>query len=237
MKDPQRSLPRAIIGALFIVSGLYMLVAPAGLPPSRPSTSRPRKRTSAGLSLILKDVTGNDDLEHHPGRRRGHLDLLRHPRHPLRPDPDPVRDRPRRADPTQVPPGQPADDVAGFNTVLVAIVVALIGGFIPSDYLWDTVSIGTLIAFSVVAIGIIVLAAPTPTSSDPSSIPGYPVTPILTVARLRLIMLGLPVITWAIFFLWLALVRLVLRLRTRHATLNTYADPEEIAESRGDEDK
>ena len=41
-----------------------------------------------------------------------------------------------------------------FNTVVVAIVVALIAGFVPSDYLWDTVSIGTLGAFTVVAIGV-----------------------------------------------------------------------------------
>ena len=32
-------------------------------------------------------------------------------------------------------------------------MVALIGGFVPADYLWDTVSIGTLMAFIVVALG------------------------------------------------------------------------------------
>ncbi len=44
-----------------------------------------------------------------------------------------------------------------FNTVVVSFVVALIAGFVPADYLWDMVSIGTLVAFIVVAIGVMVL--------------------------------------------------------------------------------
>jgi amino acid transporter len=39
-----------------------------------------------------------------------------------------------------------------FNTLTVSIIVALVAGFVPADYLWDSVSFGTLVAFSIVAI-------------------------------------------------------------------------------------
>ena len=93
-----------------------------------------------------------------------------------------------------------------FNTVVVGIVVALIAGFVPSDYLWDTVSIGTLVAFSVVALGIIVLRRTRPDLHRPFKVPGYPVTPILTIAACVYVLSGLAAITWVIFGVWLAIV-------------------------------
>jgi len=50
-----------------------------------------------------------------------------------------------------------------FTTVVASVVIALIAGFVPADYLWDTVSIGTLVAFSTVAAGSWCSVAPTPT--------------------------------------------------------------------------
>lgn len=49
-----------------------------------------------------------------------------------------------------------------FTTVVASVVIALIAGFVPADYLWDTVS-GTLVAFSTVAAGSWCSVAPTPT--------------------------------------------------------------------------
>ncbi len=47
--------------------------------------------------------------------------------------------------PSQVLVGEPADPHPDSSTPSWSpIVVALIAGFVPSDYLWDTVSIGTL---------------------------------------------------------------------------------------------
>ena len=43
------------------------------------------------------------------------------------------------------------------NTIIVAVVVAILAGFIPLDYLLDMVSIGTLVAFIVVSLGVIIL--------------------------------------------------------------------------------
>ena len=60
-----------------------------------------------------------------------------------------------------------------FNTVVVSIIVACIAGFVPSDYLWDSVSFGTLVAFSLVAISIIVLRRTRPGASlQGAALPG-----------------------------------------------------------------
>ncbi|HQR27362.1 MAG TPA: amino acid permease [Nocardioides sp.] len=234
VKNPQKAVPRAIIGALTIVSGMYLAVAAAGLAAKPVSFFEDSDNAEAGLALILKDITGNEiwstilaagavisifsvTLVTLYGQTRILFAIGRDgmiPRKFLEVNPK-----------TMTPV---------FNTVVVSIVVALIGGFVPSDYLWDTVSIGTLMAFSVVAIGIMILRRTHPDLERPFKIPGYPVTPILTVAVCLYIMWGLAAITWIIFLSWIALVLLVYFLYGRHhATLNTYRDPEEIAEPRG----
>ena len=234
VKDPQRALPRAIIGALMIVTTIYIAVAAAGLAAKPVSFFEDSDNAEAGLALILKEITGNEvwstilaagavisifsvTLVTLYGQTRILFAISRDGMIPHKF----LEVSPKTMTPV-------------FNTVLVSIIVALIGGFIPSDYLWDTVSIGTLTAFSVVAIGIIILRRTHPDLERPFKIPGYPVTPILTVAACLYIMWGLAAITWVIFLSWLALVLLVYFLYgRRHATLNTYSDPEEIAEPRG----
>lgn len=234
VKNPQKALPRAIIGALAIVSGIYLAVAAAGLAAKPVSFFEDSDNAEAGLALILKEITGNEfwstilsagavisifsvTLVTLYGQTRilfaiGRDGLI--PRKFLEVSPK-----------TMTPT---------FNTIVVGIVVALIGGFVPSDYLWDTVSIGTLVAFSMVAIGIIVMRRTHPDLERPFRIPGYPVTPILTVLACLYILWGLAAITWVIFGIWIAIVLLFYFFYGRHhATLNTYTDPEEIAEPAG----
>ena len=59
--------------------------------------------------------------------------------------------------PRHVRQGQPADQTPVNNTIIVAIVVAILAAFVPLDYLIDVVSIGTLTAFIVVSLGVIIL--------------------------------------------------------------------------------
>ena len=107
-----------------------------------------------------------------------------------------------------------------FNTVVVSVVVALIAGFVPADYLWDTVSIGTLIAFIVVATAVLVLRRTAPDLERPFRVPGYPVTPLLTIAVCLYILSGLAAVTWIIFGVWLAVVlAFYLLWGRRHAAL------------------
>jgi amino acid transporter len=103
-----------------------------------------------------------------------------------------------------------------FNTIVVGVVVAIIAGFVPSDYLWDTVSIGTLVAFSTVALGVIVLRRTQPELERPFKVPGYPVTPVLTVAACVYVLSGLAAITWVIFAVWLTIVMAFYFLWSRH---------------------
>ena len=85
----------------------------------------------------------------------------------------------------------------------VGIVVALIGGFVPADYLWDTVSIGTLLAFIVVALGVIVLRRTQRDLVRPFRVPFSPVFPIIGIGLCIYLMTKLPGETWIRFVVWL----------------------------------
>ena len=120
-----------------------------------------------------------------------------------------------------------------FNTVVVAIVVSLIAGFVPADYLWDTVSIGTLGAFITVALGVLVLRRTNPDLERPFKVPGYPVTPILTIIMCIYVLSGLEWFTWAVFFIWMAVVLSFYFLwGRRHSRLNPDQAVTEPVESR-----
>ena len=107
-----------------------------------------------------------------------------------------------------------------FNTIVCGSVVALIGGFVPADYLWDTVSIGTLMAFIVVAGGVLVLRRTQPDLERPFRVPLFPVVPLLTIAVCIYILTGIAAVTWIIFGTWLALViGFYLAWGRRHAVL------------------
>ena len=67
-----------------------------------------------------------------------------------------------------------------FSTVTAAVVVALLAGLIPLSNLWDMVSMGTLVAFIVVSIAVMVLRRTRPDLPRAFRVPGYPVTPILS---------------------------------------------------------
>ena len=206
VKDPKRALPRAIIGALIIVVSVYVLVAVAGVGSQPLEEFSSDEQQSAGLSVILENITGTSipgtilaagavisifsvTLVTLYGQTRI---LFAMGRDRMLPDKF-AEVNPRTLTPT-------------FNTIVVGVVVSLIAGFVPSDYLWDTVSIGTLMAFSVVAIGVLVLRRTQPDLERPFKLPGYPVTPVLTVAACVYVLSGLAAITWVIFGVWLAVV-------------------------------
>ena len=72
------------------------------------------------------------------------------------------------------------------NTIIVAVVIALLAGLIPINFLAEMTSIGTLVAFLVVSIGVMVLRRTHPELPRGFKVPGYPVTPILCDPRLPL---------------------------------------------------
>jgi APA family basic amino acid/polyamine antiporter len=64
-------------------------------------------------------------------------------------------------------------------------------------------NIGTLFAFVLVSIGVLVLRSRQPERYRGFRVPFGPVIPILSVAFCILLMAGLPVKTWLRFFVWL----------------------------------
>ena len=93
------------------------------------------------------------------------------------------------------------------NTVIVAIVVGLLAAFIPLDYLWDLVSIGTLIAFIVVSRRrASSCAARAPTCPAGSRSPATRSRRCSPIAACLYILSGLHWYTYAWFLLWLAVV-------------------------------
>ncbi len=221
VRNPQKALPRAIMGALAVVVTIYVLVAIAGVGAQPVEEFESAEQQSAGLSVILENITGTSvpgtilaagavisifsvTLVTLYGQTRILFAMGRD---------GIVHDKFAEVHPRTLTPT--------FNTIVVGIVVALIGGFVPSDYLWDTVSIGTLVAFSVVAIAVIVLRRREPDMERPFRVPGYPVTPILTVVVCAYILYGLHWVTWVIFGTWLAIVLVFYFVWGRHnAALN-----------------
>ena len=90
------------------------------------------------------------------------------------------------------------------NTVIVAIAVAMLAAFIPLDKLTDMVSIGTLTAFIVVSVGVIVLRVRQPDLPRGFKVPGYPVTPVLSVLACGYILISLHWYTWIAFAGWIS---------------------------------
>jgi amino acid transporter len=90
------------------------------------------------------------------------------------------------------------------NTIIVAIVVAILAAIVPLVYLIVVVSIGTLTAFIVVSLGVIILRYREPNLPRAFKVPGFPVTPILSILACAYILASLHWYTWVVFAGWIA---------------------------------
>ncbi|MET9329234.1 amino acid permease [Tsukamurella sp. NPDC003166] len=91
------------------------------------------------------------------------------------------------------------------NTLIVAAVVAVLAGVIPINFLAEMTSIGTLAAFLVVSVGLIILRRREPDLERGFTVPLYPLTPILSIAGCIWIITQLRPITIVVFVVWAAL--------------------------------
>jgi APA family basic amino acid/polyamine antiporter len=200
-KNPRRNLPLAIMIALLTVTVLYVLtalVAVAAQPVDK------FEGQEAGLAQILEDVVGSSwpgtvlaagaiisifsvTLVSVYGQTRilfamsrdGMIPEIFH------------RVNPRTL--TPIP-----------NTIIVAIVISLLAGLIPINFLAEMTSIGTLVAFITVAIGVMVLRRRNPDLPRSFKVPLYPVTPILAILGSLWIIYYLRPITILVFVIWIA---------------------------------
>jgi APA family basic amino acid/polyamine antiporter len=222
VKDPQHTMPRAIIYALLIVTAIHVLVSVAALGAQPWQEFRGEE---AVLAVILDHITGNTlgstlvsagavisifsvTLVTLYGQTRILFTMGRDGLLPA----TFAKVNPRTMTPTT-------------NTMIVAFAVAVLAALVPLDRLAETVSIGTLTAFIVVSAGVIVLRIQQPDLPRGFKVPGYPVTPVLSMAACAYILVSLHWYTWIAFSGWVA-VALVFYLAwgRRHSALNSVAD-------------
>jgi amino acid transporter len=203
VKNPQKTMPRAIIAALVTVTTVYVVVTVAALG-AQPWQDFAGEE--AGLATILDTVTSGHywgtvlsagavisifsvTLVVLYGQTRI---LFAMGRDGLLP-PLFAKVNPR----TQTPVN---------NTIIVAVVVSILAGFVPLDYLADMVSIGTLVAFIVVSVGVVILRVREPDLPRGFRVPLYPVTPVLSVLACGYILFSLRWYTWLAFAGWVFVV-------------------------------
>jgi basic amino acid/polyamine antiporter, APA family len=90
-------------------------------------------------------------------------------------------------------------------SLITGIVVALIATFVPLSTLADMVNIGTLFAFVLVSVGVIVLRRTRPDLPRAFRTPAVPLIPVLAVLACVFLMLNLGTLTWWRFLVWMAL--------------------------------
>jgi amino acid transporter len=199
VKNPRRNLPLAIIFALITVTTLYVLVAIVAVSAQPVGEFEGQE---AGLAAILEDVTGSTwpatvlaagavisifsvTLVVIYGQTRILFAMSRDgmiPRFFHRLNPRTL---------TPVP-----------ATIFVAVILSVLAGVVPIDFLFEMTSIGTLVAFMIVSIGVIVLRRTAPDLPRGFRVPLYPVLPILSVIGCLWIIQDLRVVTIWVFIIW-----------------------------------
>jgi APA family basic amino acid/polyamine antiporter len=88
-------------------------------------------------------------------------------------------------------------------TWVTGIATAAIAGLFPLPMIIDLCNIGTLFAFVLVSVGVIVLRKTEPQVERKFRTPGVPFTPLVTIGFCFYLMYSLPTVTWFRFGLWL----------------------------------
>ncbi|WP_443071755.1 amino acid permease [Streptomyces sp. WMMC940] len=200
-KNPKRDLPRAIMLSLLIVTVLYCLVAlvAVGAMPWQDFEG-----TEAALAQIMKDVTGQSFwgvvlaagavvaiasvvFAVLYGQTRILFAMSR----------DGLV--PKVFAKVNEKTGAPR-----ANTVIVSLFCGVLAAFIPLGELANATSIGTLFAFGLVNVAVIILRWKRPDMNRTFKVMLFPVTPILGFGFCAYMMLSLPGITWVWFGGWMA---------------------------------
>jgi APA family basic amino acid/polyamine antiporter len=91
------------------------------------------------------------------------------------------------------------------STILTGGIIAFAAGLTPIGVLSQLVSIGTLLAFVLVSIGVIVLRRTAPDVPRPFRTPWVPFVPIAGAVICLAQMIGLPLATWERLVIWLVI--------------------------------
>ncbi|MGW7098613.1 amino acid permease [Streptomyces sp. NPDC054838] len=210
-KNPQRDMPRGIIGSLIICTVLYVAVtlvvtgmqkytemsATAPLAEAFKSVNQPffsgaiSLGASVGLITVCMILLLGQTRVFFAMSRDGLLPRFFSVTHPK-------YRTPYRA------------------TITLGVIIAVVAGFTSLEKLAELVNIGTLFAFVVVALGVIVLRRTRPDLHRSFRTPWVPVVPILSIAASLWLMLNLPAETWLRFAVWMVIGFFVYFLYGRH---------------------
>jgi APA family basic amino acid/polyamine antiporter len=91
------------------------------------------------------------------------------------------------------------------NTILVGLLAAVVGSVTPIDEIAKMVNIGTLLAFVIVSISVMVLRRTNPSQPRPFRTPWVPLVPILGVITNGYMMAKLGMWNWIRLIVWLAI--------------------------------
>ncbi|CAM5682685.1 amino acid permease [Streptomyces violaceorubidus] len=197
-RNPQRDMPRGILGSLIICTILYVAVSivvtgmrytklsvDAPLADAFKATGRPFSGVisfgaAVGLTTVCMILLLGQSRVFFAMSRDGLLPRFFshvHPRFrtPYRP------------------------------TILLGVIIAIVAGFTSLSELAELVNIGTLFAFVIVAISVIILRRTRPDLPRAFRTPLVPLLPIVSVAASLWLMLNLPAETWVRFAVWMAI--------------------------------
>ncbi len=226
VENPRRTLPLAIFWTVAIVTTVYLLVAVAAVGAQNWTRFEGQ---DAGLAAILSEVTGSGwpaivlaaggvvsifgvTLATIYGQTRilfsmGRDGMLPEAFHTV---------HPRTKTPVR-------------NTLIVSGFVCVLAAVVPLNVLADITSMGTLVAFTVVSVGVIVLRRTRPDLPRGFRVPGYPVTPILSVLACAYLVYGLSWLTYSLFLGWLVLaLAFYFTYSIRHSQLASPDEPEDV---------
>jgi len=92
-----------------------------------------------------------------------------------------------------------------YSTMITGFFTAIMAGLFPIGLLGELVSIGTLLAFMIVCIGILIMRKTEPDAPRPFKTPWVPFVPMLGAFICLIQMLALPGDTWLRLIIWMAI--------------------------------
>lgn len=99
----------------------------------------------------------------------------------------------------------PKYNTPNFSTIVTGVIAMVASGLLPISVLGELVSIGTLLAFIIVCIGILILRYRNPELERPFKTPLFPVVPILGIICCGGVMAFLNGLTFLICLIWLTI--------------------------------
>ena len=115
-------------------------------------------------------------------------------------------------------------------TIITGVVAALLAGVVELTKLGEMVNIGTLAAFVLVSVGVVVLRRTQPNLRRAFRTPFVPVLPIVSAVLCFLVALFLPLDTWIRFIVWMAIGVVIYFVYSRHRSrLVTGESVEDVA--------